>query len=627
MTAANLAIADEETLSKAYPQGVRWNIDIPHVDLVHVLDEAIVKFHDRPAMDFFGKKITYQELGSLVSRAAKGLQDMGVGKGSKVGMFMPNTPFYPVMFFAALRVGATIVNFNSMFTKDELRSQIENSGTTIMVTTDLKDFHDKAAELQKEGALKQIIRCDMADAMPLKWTIPFLIAKREERTKSEEGRRNLGSYLIDQLARKAPKKAPGGREWDPLKGQRSSAPIINFKDVILNDGYYRTTALEADDIAVLQYTGGTSGIPKGAMLSHFNLVANAFQIEEVFCHSDDKPADARVMNHGSERIIAALPYFHVFGMTVSMISAFRMGAEIFIIPNPRDVPHVMKTISNSKITIFPTVPRLLQAILENPKGSTYDFSNLDMTISGGAAITLNVRDAFEKLVGKKDGIRPGYGLSEASPLVSATPPYGQNSKRSVGIPCPRTEVKIVDIDNPDKILNIDETGEILVRGPQIMQGYYNRPDETEKTLQNGWLHTGDIGKLDKHFNLHITDRLKRMININGQNVYPSEVEKHINEHPAVAECVIIGLPDSRSGEAAKAFIRLKEGHDSSSMEKNIRDFLATKINHWDIPKFITFDADNLPRTVKGELNWKLLQDRERARLAQINNDSSTPKPN
>lgn len=622
-----IAYANKEAIQKNYPEGIRWDIDIPHIDLVHVIDEAIVKFHDRPAIDFMGKKITYAEMGSLISRAAKGLQDMGVGKGTKIGMFMPNTPFYPVMFFAALRVGATIVNFNSLFTKDELRRQIEDSGTTVMVTTDLKDFHDKTAELRKEGHLKQFIRCDMVDVMPLKWAVPFLIAKRNEITDFEEGKRSIGSYFLDQLTKKEPaRKSPGAKGWDPLQGKRAGEPVVNFIDLILNDGYYQTTALNAEDLAVLQYTGGTSGIPKGAMLSHFNLVANTYQIEEIFCHSPGKPAEARTFQQGTERIIAALPYFHVFGMTVAMLSAMRMGAEIYITPNPRDISKVMDTVSKSEATIFPSVPRLLQAIAEHKKAPAYDFSHLDATISGGSALTTHVRKAFEGLTGEEGNIRPGYGLSEASPLVSATPTYGKTARDSVGFPCPRTEVKIVDPDNPGRTLEIGEVGAIAVRGPQVMKGYFNRPEETVKTMHDGWLLTGDIGKLDEHYNLSITDRQKRMIKINGNNVYPSDVEKTIAEHPAVAECVIIGLPDSRSDEAAKAFIRLKPEYEDKITEKDIRDFMALKRNPWDIPKFITFDAGNLPRTTKGELDWKTLQDRERAKLAAAANQP-TPKPN
>jgi len=642
MSTEKPAIADGDTLEKVYPQGTRWDIDIPHIDLVRLLDEAVVKFGDRPAMDFFGKKITYQKMGNLVSRAAKGLQDMGVGKDTKIGLFMPNTPFYPIMFFAALRVGATVVNFSSLYTKDELHKQIEDSNTTIMVTTNLKEFYDKTASLRDEGMLDQIIRCDMADVMPW-WVVPGFFYLEKDKiinqendntprdTKEKFQKRKVSSYFFDQLAHKAPKTQPGAPGWDPLKGKRAELPTVNFIDLVLNDGYYQPTTLDADDIAVLQYTGGTSGIPKGAMLTHFNLVANSYQIDEFVSRAPGKDEDKRLLHMGSERTIAALPYFHVFGMTVAMISSFKMGAEVYITPNPKDLDRVMKTVSKAGITVFPMVPRLIQAIAESPKVTLHDFSKLDAVISGGAALSMPVHDAFIKETGRPGIVQQGYGQSEASPVITTNTPAAPNRPDTVGLPVPRTEIKIIDPDNPDKILKTGEIGEICARGPQVMKGYYNRPEESDKCLRDGWLRTGDMGCLNDDYYLQITDRMGRMYNVNGHNVYPNLTEDALELHPSIAECAVISLPDSRSGCAGKAIVRLKPGMEDSVTAAQIKDFLKEKINTSQMPKYIEFVTEELPKTMKGQADWKLLQDQERAKQNKNSNpntdNNSTPTPN
>jgi len=590
MNTTQKALADGHSLAPFYPKGVRWDLDIPQIDLTRVLDEAIVKFSDRPVIDFMGKKITYIELGHLIAKAAKGLQDMGVKSGSKVGLYMPNTPYYPIMFFAALRLGATVVNFSPLYTKEELRAQIRDSGTDVMVTLDLKDFQQKARALLDEGELKNIISCNLAGMLPPIKAFAYTFFKHHDIAPLSNDNRNK-----------------------------------NFYDLIQNDGYYKPITVDPQSIAVLQYTGGTTGVPKGAILSHYNLVANSCQIEEFYMASPNKPNELGILRPGKERVLAAIPYFHVFGMTVSMIASMKLGGELIILPNPRDLDQAMKAIHKKKPTFFPAVPRLLQALAESPKAKHYDFSSLNSVFSGGAALQPNIRDNFEKAVGRAGIIKQGYGLTETSPVASSNPAYGMNKPESVGLSYPRTMIKIAHPDDPEQTLNIGDVGEILIKGPQVMGGYYNKPSETAEVLtQDGWFRTGDLGKLDENYYLHIVDRKKRLIIINGFNVYPNVVEQALSKHPSVAECVVISIPDERSGEAAKAFIRYKAG-ESAPTDAEWRSFLTDKLNRIEMPKHIETIEQEILKTAVGKPDWKKIQDAERIKYEQKKN-SNQPKP-
>ena len=572
----NSAMADGSSMAAKYPAGLRWDIDIPNRDLASLLDDAIVKYAARPALDFLGKTITYRALGRMVDRAASGLQQQGVGEGSKIGLYMPNTPYYPIMFLAALRLGATVVNFSPLYTVDELRAQIRDSGTSVMVALDLKEMQDKARILLRDGEIKTVINCGMADMLPPFKSILFRLFKRGD-------------------------VSPPARD----------ANIVSFQKLIANDGQYRRAAVDPQSTAVLQYTGGTTGVPKGAMLSHFNLVANCHQIDAFF---------GAQKTQEQSRFIAAIPYFHVFGMMVGMISSLKSGSHHILIPNPRDLKQVMQAIDKKRPTHFPAVPRLLQALSEDPKAGRYDFSSLKMIISGGAPLPPALLDAFEKATKLNGIVMQGYGLTETSPTVTSNPVNGINKPDSVGLVCPRTEVKIVHPDNPGQVMGRGETGEILIRAPQLMKGYYNKPEETARVMTgDGWFMTGDLGYLDDDMYLHIVDRKKRMIIVNGYKVYPNQVEKAISEHPAVAECIVIGVPDSSAGEAGKAFIRFKPGQTPLTIAE-MRQFLEGRVNRIEMPKTMEFVTAELPKTAVGKPDWKKLQDAERLKAA-------APKPN
>ncbi len=589
------ALADGKSLKHVYPTGTRWDIEIPRVDLVRFMDEAFARYSNNPCIDFLGKKFSYREISGLVNKAAAGLQAMGVEHGTKVGLCMPNSPYYPVMFFAVLKAGGTVVNFCPMLTEAELRVQAEDSGARIMVTIDLKDLYAKSANLQAAGVFDHVIKCRMEDALP------FLKAQAYRFLKHHQIARDTDADKVT------------------FTGEGDIPPMVAFRDLISVNRAFTPVALDPADVAVLQYTGGTTGVPKGAMLTHQNLVANVCQIEEFFRASSDKPESSVFLRPGKERILASIPYFHIFGMTVAMITSMKLGGELLILPDPRNIKDTLKTIADRKPTLFPAVPRLLQAISEHPSVKPGDLTWLDTVISGGAALPNNVQDSFEGVSGKAGLIKQGYGLTETSPVATSNPPCGTNKPGSVGLPLPGTKIKITDPDNPDRVLRIGEVGEICISGPQVMKGYYNQDRETAGVLHDGWLRTGDIGYLDEDYYLYIVDRKKRLILVNGFSVYPTQIEQAIARHPSVAECIVISVPDPRSGEAAKAFIRLK-GNMPKPSSKDMLSFLSEYLSRIELPKHIEYVTAEIPKTAVGKPDWKGLQDRERLKYLDGGDD-------
>lgn len=578
------AVTEGKSLRQVYPTGTHWQLDIPRMDLAQFIDNIIKQYSANPCIDFLGKKYTYQELGNLIQKTAVGLQTMGVKQGDKIGLYMPNTPYYPIMFFAALKVGATVVNFCPMHTVSELREQAKDSGTKILVTLDLKDLYSKAHQLHQQGTIPHLLVCKMEDMLPFFKAQAYRILRASQIAKIEE----------------------------------ENKFITLFKTLIQNSQPFTSVTLDPEDVAVLQYTGGTTGTPKGAMLTHANLVANVYQIEEYFKVSSDKPQCDSLLKPGKERSLSSIPYFHIFGLTVSMLSGLKMGSELIILPDPRDTKKALKIIQEKKPTLFPAVPRLLQAISENPKVGSFDLSALRTVISGGAALPSNVKNTFESATDRDGIIKQGYGLTEAAPVVASNPPYGPNKPESVGLPVPNTQIKITDPDDPARTLQMGEIGEICIQGPQVMKGYYNKPKETAEVLKDGWLYTGDMGYLDADYYLHIVDRKKRLILINGFNVYPNQIEHAIAQHPVVVECMVISMPDSRSGEAAKAFIRVRKNSTNKPTAQQIKDFLAEHLSRIEVPKHIEFVEDELPKTAVGKPDWKSMQEREQVKLVTEN---------
>jgi len=525
--------------------------------VTHVLEDMALAHPDLPCLDFLDATLTYDEVLQAVRHAARGLQDLGVGKGMRVGLCLPNTPYYVIGYFAILMTGATVVNFNPLYTTDEIHAQIIDSGVEVMFTLDLKTIYTKVAAGRHSTALRTIIVCSLADALPPIKSLLFNLFKRAQiATPSTD----LAHVPYDLLV--ADQGPP-----DPVD--------IDVKH----------------DIAVIQYTGGTTGTPKGAMLTHANITANAEQVR--LWLGDSTP--------GTDRILATIPFFHVFAMTAAMNLGLSIGAELILLPR-YDLQQVLKTIATKRPTLFPAVPTIYAAVSQAENVGDYDLSSLRYCISGGAALPSETKTAFERI--SQSLLVEGYGLTEASPVVACNPPQGLNKSGSIGLPLPDTEVKICALEEAHKIMPPGEHGEVFVRGPQVMAGYWNNTEETNNVLQDGWLRTGDVGYRDADGYIFITDRLKDMINCSGFKVYPRMVENALYRHPAVQEAVVIGIFDPTRGEAPKAFVTLKPGLEIS--EEQLMAFAREHLNPIERPVALEIRSE-LPKTLIGKLSKKELR--------------------
>jgi long-chain acyl-CoA synthetase len=552
---------------KSYPEEIQWDAKIPHGLVFDMLKDTASKYPRRTAIYFLGKKYTYHELYQLVKQAAKGLQELGVKRGTRVGLFMPNAPSYVVFYYAILKAGGTVVNYSPLYAPRELEFQINNSETEIMVTLDLTALYPKVQEMLLKTSLRKIIVCPLKDQLPFPKNYLFSLLKSKEVSK------------ID---------------WDERH--------VDFKDLINNDGAVKQIELNAlEDIALIQYTGGTTGIPKGAMLTHANVYANTHQAELWFL----RPKGSQ------EKILAALPLFHVFAMTAVMNLAILQGAEIVMMFPRFNVDDALKMIQKHRITFFPAVPTIYTLICEHPGVRKFNLSSLIACLSGGAPLPGEVKRRFEDLTGCK--LVEAYGLSETSPAATSNPLFGLNKTGSIGIPFPGTIVKIMSLEDSDKEMPLGEKGEICIKGPQVMKGYWNSPEETSNVLENGLFHTGDVGYMDEDGYTFLVDRIKDLILSSGFNVYPRNIEEAIYLHPQVVECTVIGVPDKKRGEVAKAFIKLKP--ESTLTEEEILGFLKDKVSAVEMPKHIEF-RDQLPKTIIGKLSKKELIEEEKSKHAE-----------
>ncbi len=547
---------------KSYPKQIPWDMDVPGGAVQSLLDNTAAKYPDRPCINFLGKKYTYAEILDLSNRVAYGLQQLGVKKDTKVGIFMPNAPFFIIFYYGILKAGGVVVNYNPLYAEREIVWQVNDSETEIMVTLDLQALFPKLQTVMAQSCLKKIIVCPLAVALPFPKNLLFPVFKSSEIAK------------ID---------------WDQN--------IISYNHLIDNKGSYQS--LERDtytDTALLQYTGGTTGISKGAMLTHNNVYGNTYQAAKWFGGSDTKP----------ERVLAALPLFHVFAMTAVMNLSIKVGAEIIMMFPRFNALDAMKMIERYKITFFPAVPTIYNMINNHAAVHKYDLKSLRACLSGGAPLPAEVRYRFEELT--KCYLVEGYGLSETSPAVVVNPLGGINKENSIGLPFPSTFIKIMSLTDPTQEMPLGEKGEVCVKGPQVMKGYWKRPDETQRVMQNGFFYTGDVGYMDEDGYVFLVDRIKDLIICNGYNIYPRHVEEAIYMHPAVEEVTVIGIPDAHKGEIPKAFIKLKERFEITP--EDIKIFLRDKISPLEIPRQIEF-RDALPKTMIGKLSKKELVEEEK----------------
>ncbi|WP_428492029.1 long-chain-fatty-acid--CoA ligase [Rhodopila sp.] len=517
-----------------------------------LLDRAAAAFADRPAMSFQGRQWSYAQLAALVDGATAGLQQLGLRQGDRIGLCLPNTPYFVIFYYAALKAGLVVVNYNPLYVARELRQQIEDSNTATMVVPDLAAIHDKVVAIE---SLTRIIVCPFAAALPRAKRMAFSLLKR------------------GMLAR-------------PAYGER----VVAYSRVVVDGAVSQPVAIDPDDIAVLQYTGGTTGRPKGAVLTHANLSINAQQT------THHMPS----MRPGQEKMMGVLPFFHVFAMTSVLNGGISMGCELIL--HPRfEIGAMMTSLVRDRPTIMHAVPTIYNAIATAAERNRVDISCLRVCVSGGAPLPAEVRERFERLTGCR--VIEGYGLTEASPAVTSNPPDGIIRADSVGIVLQDTAVEIRALDDINRILPRGERGEICVRGPQVMQGYLNRPEETAASFIDGALRTGDVGYLDADGYLFVTDRIKDLIICSGYNVYPRVIEDALYEHPAVAEAIVIAIPDAYRGHAPMAFVTLRAGDVRSGDE--LRDFLRDKLSAIEMPVWVEIRS-SLPKTVIGKLSRKEL---------------------
>lgn len=540
-----------------YPKDVNWHSEIQARPLYSLLDDAEKKWPESRAIDFLGKHYTYKELADSVRHIAGGLAALGVKRGVKVGLFLPNCPQMVMAYYAILKTGATVVNYSPLYSPHEVARQIDDSGTEIMVTLNLTATYPKVAAALGKTKLRSIIVTTMTDALPLVKGLAFPILKRAEIVSTPKDDKH-----------------------------------ITWSDLLASPEIEESVAIHPEeDIAVLQYTGGTTGIPKGVVLSHANLYVNAVQSALWFPEAQG----------GKERILGVLPLFHVFAMTTVMNFGIRNGAELILLPR-FDLKQVLGDITKKKPTLMPGVPTLFNAVNYCKDLQKYTLNSLKFCISGGAPLPVEVKKQFESLTGCV--VVEGYGLSECAPVAACNPASGTNKAGSIGLPLPQTIMEVVDKDDHSKILPIGEIGEICVRGPQVMQGYWQQLNETNNVLRNGRLHTGDIGYMDEEGYFFIVDRIKDMLISGGFNVYPRQVEEALYTHEAVAECAVIGMKHESRGEVPKAFIVLKENASIETSE--LMDFLKDKLPNYAVPRDYEFRKE-LPKTMVGKVDKKQLK--------------------
>jgi long-chain acyl-CoA synthetase len=549
-----------------YPPGINWHQTFMPQPLYSLLDQAVEKHGSKPCTHFLGKVSSYVEIGRQVDRAAAGLQKLGVKKGTKVGLFLPNTPTFIVYYFAILKAGGTVVNYNPLYAHEELAFQVKDSETELMVTLDLKVLFDKVEALMQAGTLRRAVICSFVGLLPAARSVLFKLFR--------------------------------GAELAQPQRSAVAANIVTEGDLLANDGVYEKPSIDPkNDIAVLQYTGGTTGTPKGAMLTHGNVYVNVLQVA----------AWAPRLQEAKERVLGVLPFFHVFAMSVVMNYGIARAFEIVVMPR-FVLDDAIKLIDKTNPTNMPGVPTLFNAIMHHPKIESFDLSSLKVCLSGGAPLPLEIKQQFEALTGCK--LVEGYGLSETSPVVTCNPLEGPVKPGSIGQPLPATIVSLRDLADPTKEVALGERGELCVAGPQVMKGYWRRPDESAEQFVGPFLRTGDVAIMDEDGFFFLVDRIKDLILSSGYNVYPRRIEDAIYEHPAVEEVTVIGIEDKYRGEAPKAFIKLKRGMIATKEE--ILKHLAPKLSKIEMPSEIEF-RDQLPKTMIGKLSKKELKQEEAKR--------------
>jgi long-chain acyl-CoA synthetase len=547
---------------KHYPEGIPHEINPDEYNsLIDLLDESFKKYGDSPAYENMGKSISFAETKKLSSNFAAYLQqELGLEKGDRIAIQSPNILQYPIALFGAMMAGLTIVNTNPLYTPPELKHQVNDSGAKVILV--LANFAYNLEKILPETSIEHVIVTEIGDLIG-----------------------GFKGALTNFVVKNVKKMVPA----------YSIPNAIKFKDAINKGAKLTLNKMEmsSDDIAFLQYTGGTTGVSKGAMLTHRNVIANMIQVNTWIGIS---------LEDNKETVITALPLYHIFALTINCLIMFRMGAKNVLITNPRDMDGFVKELSKHKFSVITGVNTLYNGLLNHPKFSSLDFSNLKSSVGGGMAVQKVVAEKWKDVTGVP--IIEGYGLTETSPVLTTNPPDGNERLGTIGLPMPSTEIIILDDDN--KEVAVGQPGEICGRGPQVMKGYWQRQEATDEVFFEDWFKTGDIGIMDEDGFTKIVDRKKEMVLVSGFNVYPNEVENCLASHPKVLEVGVIGVPDAKSNEAVKVFIVKK---DASLTEDEIRAYSKENLTPYKCPKYIEF-IDELPKSNVGKILRRILREND-----------------
>lgn len=553
----------EDVWRTRYCHPTQWDQAFAPLTLPDMFLDSAQRHPDAPFLDFMGRRYNYADVAKAVHQAAAGFEALGIKPGDRVGLFLPNVPHYVAAYYGALLAGAIIVNFSPLYTVDELAAQARDSGTRLIVTLSAAALLPTAMKVLETGAIERLVVGSVTGVLPPVKSLAFRLFKR--------------------------------RETAPLP---RDARVTRFSELLANDGACSAPPPKPDDVALIQYTGGTTGIPKGAMLTHQNLTANARQVHAI----DPGTADG-------DRIVGVLPFFHVFANTCVLNRTVFASGLIAMLPR-FDAKATLQTIARVKATALPGVPTMYQALLDHPETARTDFSSLHVCISGGAPLPAEVEKRFEQVT--KARLIEGYGLTESAGVVSTNPYEGEGRPGTIGQPLPGTRVRLLDREDPTKPAPDGEPGELAFTGPQMMKGYWNHPEVDADIFAGEWLRTGDVARIDADGYIRIVDRLKDMIAVGGFKVFPSVIETQLYKHPAVKEAIVIGIPDRYSGEKPKAFVTLQPG--ASDTGEAILAWINPLLGKHE--RVISVEVrDSLPKTLVGKLSRKELVAEEKAKAA------------
>jgi long-chain acyl-CoA synthetase len=561
-----MSVTTERPWLAAYPSGVPADIDdSQYVSLVQLMEESFHKYAPRQAYSFMGREVTYAETESLSGAFAAYLQGLGLAKGDRIAIMMPNVPQYPVAVAAILRAGYVVVNVNPLYTPRELEHQLKDSGARAIVI--IENFANTLEQCIAATPVKHVVLASMGDMLGM-----------------------LKGALVNWVVRSRKKLVPPFN----LPG------AVRFNDALAQGrrSAFRKPEIKGDDVAVLQYTGGTTGVSKGAVLLHRNVIANVLQSE-----AWNQPVMGKVPAGEQPTAVCALPLYHIFAFTVGMMLSMRTGGRLILIPNPRDLAATLNELAKHRFHSFPAVNTLFNGLAHHPDFNKVDWSHLKVSVGGGMAVQAAVADLWLKKTGCP--ICEGYGLSETSPSASCNPVTSTRYTGTIGVPLPSTLMKCLDDDGNE--VPAGQPGEIAIKGPQVMAGYWQRPDETAKVMTaDGYFKTGDIGTMDEHGYFKIVDRKKDMVLVSGFNVYPNEVEDVVARLAGVLECAVVGVPDEKTGEAVKLVIVKK---DPGLTEQQVREYCRANLTGYKQPKVIEFRTD-LPKTPVGKILRRELRDKK-----------------